>query len=63
MSVTQVLTDDQDKSVIQPGALCIHATFTVSGGGISATNGEVDFGSFANLIAYAQALQKQLNAP
>ena len=68
MTIKQVLTDDQNGVVIQPGSLHISATFRIDIPGDGTTpastkQGDLDFGSFANLIAYIQAEQAKLGLP
>ena len=68
MTIKQVLTDDQDGSEIVPGGLHISVTFRTdipaSGTAPASTRqGDLDFGSFANLIAYCQDEQAKYGLP
>lgn len=63
MTVRQVVVDDHDGTDIPPGALQIHASWSINGGGVPSATGEGDFASFDSLIAYVQAQQAKLQPP
>ena len=62
MSIKKIVADDQDGTEIAPGALRISGAFTIEfPGGVTQT-GELDFGSFDNVVAYVQAQQAKFQA-